>query len=403
MKVTTRITAAAFSLVIAAALWLPLLHLFFKADVSDYYCDEGIAPKARELAAEQLMLWTDPAQRADAIARMRASNAEWDFMGRTYLVLSLANMALREPAKKTQYLDIMDRIIDETVRLEKEEGIYHFLMPYARTGHFISSSKRSIFQDGEIALMLAARRLVEEKEEYRPLLTDRVETMTAQMKESPVLCGESYPDECWMFCNSVALAAIRIADVLDDSDHSEFMEQWIETAKKELVHKETGLLISYCSFGGSPYDGPEGSSIWMIAHCLQIVDPQFAQDQYGRAKAELAGRTLGFGYAREWPESWKNPADVDSGPIIPLLEISAGSSGLAFVAASAFNDREYLSGLLTSLNYGGFPVRKKGRLRYCASNQVGDAVLLYSMVLGPLWDEVTGREQEEHEKVPEDS
>ena len=28
---------------------------------------------------------------------------------------------------------------------------------------------------------------------------------------SPVLCVESYPDECWLFCNTIALAAIRAA------------------------------------------------------------------------------------------------------------------------------------------------------------------------------------------------
>ena len=61
------------------------------------------------------------------------------------------------------------------------------------------------------------------------------------------------------------------------------------------------------------------------------------------------------------------------------------------MGARAFNDRDYLSALLTTLNYGGFPVRRQGRLRYCASNQVGDAVLLYSMVLGPLWQEVERR------------
>ena len=55
--------------------------------------------------------------RSVEIAKMRASNAEWDFMGRTFLVLALANMSLREPASQPQYLTIMDTIIEETLRL----------------------------------------------------------------------------------------------------------------------------------------------------------------------------------------------------------------------------------------------------------------------------------------------
>ena len=55
----------------------------------------------------------------------------------------------------------------------------------------------------------------------------------------------------------------------------------------------------------------------MSAHMLRAVDPVFAEDQYRRAKKELARTILGFGYAREWPASHRGPEDVDSGPVIP--------------------------------------------------------------------------------------
>jgi hypothetical protein len=132
----------------------------------------------------------------------------------------------------------------------------------------------------------------------------------------------------------------------------------------------------------------------MIAHCLQLLDEGFARDQYDRARRQLSGRTLGFSYAREWPDSWKGPADIDSGPIIPFFEISAGSSGMAFIGASAFGDEPFLASLNATLDFAGFPSRKKGALRYCASNPVGDAALLYAATLGPIWQKVkAGRNQ----------
>ncbi|NIQ37910.1 MAG: hypothetical protein GTN81_04885 [Proteobacteria bacterium] len=70
--------------------------------------------------------------------------------------------------------------------------------------------------------MLAARRILEEKHSYRPLLTERVDVMVSRMAKNPVLSAESYPDESWVFCNTVALAAVRMADYLDGSDHSDF-------------------------------------------------------------------------------------------------------------------------------------------------------------------------------------
>ena len=42
----------------------------------------------------------------------------------------------------------------------------------------------------------------------------------------------------------------------------------------------------------------------------------------------------------------------------------------------------------TTLEFAAFPRRDKGRLKYCASNHVGDAVMLYSCVLGPVWQRV---------------
>ena len=126
----------------------------------------------------------------------------------------------------------------------------------------------------------------------------------------------------------------------------------------------------------------------MAAHCLQLIDPEFAADQYRRARKELGRGLLGFGYARECPVSRVGPPDVDSGPVIPWLDASPSASGLAVMGAAAFGDVDYFATLCTTLDFAGFPMERKGRLKYCASNQVGETVLLYAMVLGPAWKKI---------------
>jgi hypothetical protein len=86
--------------------------------------------------------------------------------------------------------------------------------------------------------------------------------------------------------------------------------------------------------------------------------------------------------------------DIDSGLVIPGLGISAGGSGLAFIGASSFKDLNFLKRLHTTVDFAGFPSKKEGRLKYCASNQVGDAVMLYACTLGPIWDQVKGGKHE---------
>lgn len=152
-----RVLVGTGSLVIATAIWLPSLHLFFSGRTDSYFAYEGVPPGAQMLAERHLRLWADPDLRKCEIDRMRRRNAEWDFMGRSFLAWSLANMALRDPDRTADYLGAMDRIIDETVAIEAERGHRFFLMAYGQTGRFVHPSQRSLFIDGEIALMLGLR------------------------------------------------------------------------------------------------------------------------------------------------------------------------------------------------------------------------------------------------------
>jgi hypothetical protein len=383
-----RILAGLAALLLAGLIWIPCLHWFFARSAADFHAPAGLSPQARRLAARHLQLWTEPQLREQELRKMRASNAEWDFMGRSFLVWSLANMGLRDPASRQIYLRTMDQITEETVRLEEREGMYFFLMPYAKGRPYAAQPAHSLFLDGEIAMMLASRRMLEEKAEYKPLLTARINAIVERLKQSPHLMLESYPEECWMFDHVVALDAVRMADYLDGSDHAALIRGWLAMARKKLTHRESGLLVSSFTPDGQVLDGPEGSTIWMVAHALQLLDEDFARDQYQRARKELGATTLGFSYAHEWPASWDGEADIDSGPIIPVFNISAGSSGMAFIGASAFEDGPFLSSLAATLDFAGFPTCKGGRLKYCASNQVGDAALLYAATLGPLWQKV---------------
>ena len=58
------------------------------------------------------------------------------------------------------------------------------------------------------------------------------------------------------------------------------------------------------------------------------------------------------------------------------------------VQASVLECVAVLDQLQTTLEFAAFPVERKGRRQYCASNQVGDAVLLYASVLGPVWEKI---------------
>lgn len=362
----------------ALALWLPNVHRL-----------HGSTPESR---AAFVRTSVEREVDAEENATMRAVNPEWDFMRRTFTVLALANVALasERQEERARLALAMDALVDDTLRVERERGQLHFLMSYGSRGPFRDAEGKSIFVDGELVMMMSARELVAPRSDYRQESRVRAARIERVMRRGPVLSGESYPNECWTFCNTTALAALVMLDRLEApqgrGDASMLASEWIARAKERLVDPRTGLLASSYTYDGVVLDGPEGSSIWMTAHNLLVLDPVFARDQYDRARRELGASVLGFGYAREWPRSSpaKN-ADVDSGPIVPFLDASAGSSGLAILGAAAFGDTAYRDELLASVSLVGFP-DARGRLR--ASNAVGDAVMFYALSYGPLYERV---------------
>lgn len=362
---------------VAAAVWLPCLHLFYAVD------DGERRTIVLGLTEARLEAWSRPAD----VASMRGVNPEWDFMNRTFTVLALAEQALEDgatPERRARLLVTIDTILDATLDAERR-GDHQFLLPYAKRGAFLDPEGRSVFVDGETLMMIAARQLVSRS---RPELADdarrRAERIARMMRRSPSLSAESYPNECWTFCNTTALAALAMHDRASGEDHHDLAKAWVAHARAHLVDPRTGILISSYTWDGKTLDNAEGSSIWMSAQNLLFVDESFARDQWTRARAELGVAFLGFGWAREWPRGAETRPDVDSGPIVPILDASAGSSGLAILGAAAFEDKPFERSLLASLGLAAFPVREGKTLRYRASNAVGDAVVLRALTFGPL-------------------
>jgi hypothetical protein len=361
------------SLLIATLIWLPCIHFLYAR-----------TPDARPLLKRQLALVDDPALGAREREPARRANPEWDLMGQTFVAWALANWALREPAHTDEALRAIDRTIEAILEMERTQGFRAYLLPYA---HGPYQRERSLFVDSEILLTMALRRLVRPSDtRWLEESRRRGQQIAEGFRQSPLL--ESYPDEGWTFDHAVALAGLHALDKLEGTNRYADEIASVLQRLRAMRDPASGLLISSFRINGGVLDGPEGSTLWMTLHCLSLVDPDFAKQQYQIARAELGAVFLGFAWAREWPKSARGERDIDSGPVVPLLDVSAGSSGLAFVAASTFGDRNYLEQLTATLDFAAFPVDDARGRKYAAANQVGDAVLLYALELGPAWEKL---------------
>ncbi len=410
----------AASVLLAGVLWALLASQVRISELSTgerlkrYAQLDNFEPEGRSTA--RMFLQKD--LRLDNERVLRAGNPEWSLLYRLFLALVHANIAVARETERgvPRSLAQLDAIVDDTLALERAHGQEHFLLPYVKRGAYVVGPGRSAFVDGEIALMVAARQLAaralraeqalrdsetvgrmggrltlpDERVDLTDELRARLGSLAERMRQSPVLCAESYPDECWTFCTLVTLCAMRALDVLDGSDaHRPLIVGWLALARTKLMDRETGLLISSFSQRGVRGDGPEGSTLWFAAHMLQVLDPTFAAQQYQRAKDALGISLFGLGFAREWPSGQGGAADIDVGTFVPWLEAGAASSGFAVLGAR-FGDRAYLHDLNTSISLFGQPSEEGGGLHFAAAGPMGNAVLLYALTQGPLWAYLAG-------------
>ncbi len=385
-------------LVLSTCAWVPCAHLFFHPRTADD--DTATITTLRTKVA---------ANDVSDFSRMRRDNPEWDLMGRLYLGLALANRAMAQTGsdegrdEAARDVGALDALLADTESELSRGGQGTFMLPYKDARPWVSTEGRSVFVDGEVLLLQSARALAAHEPPAESAKV-RAAAITRAMKDSPTLSAESYPDEAWTFCNTTGLAALAAFDAASAEagvpggaetarEHDALAASWVSMAKVRLTDPGTGLLITSYTRDGRVLQGPEGSSLFMVAHSLRFVDDALARDQYARTKAALIHEVAGFAYAEEWPAvpGAAPRADIDSGPIVPIFHASAGASGLSILSAHAFEDHVTASALERSLSFVGFPEHDgDGRAtRYLAGNPLGDALIVYARSFGPLLQRVS--------------
>ena len=348
----------------------------------------GPEHRLRALAEARIAPWEGGSM--DELLALRWMNPEYDLMARTFTALALGDLAIAWPDLwRDRALAALDAMIADTARQVSDRGPAWFLLPY--WGYRDNrGERRSLFVDSELLLMRAIRRFLGEDPAHAAASAELVSAIARTLVAAPAGMVESYPDECWVFDHASALVALKITAAMDGDTHADLRARWLETARSRLIDADTGMIVSATDWDGRVVQGPEGSTIWMTAHMLRLVDPDFARQQYTLARTLLGCAPLGFGYAREWRWGHSGHADVDSGPIVPLLGASPSSSGMAILAARSFGDLAFAAALDASLALAAGPHEADGKLVYRASNAVGDAVILAGLSTGPLWDAVGG-------------
>ncbi len=219
---------------------------------------------------------------------------------------------------------------------------------------------------GYAALALSLHRKVEPDPPWaadHERLLDRLEVAV----DRPLPQIETYPGETYPADIAAVLGALALGGRDVDAAVADFRER--------AVHPSTGLLYqSFDPRSGRPRDDPRGSGTAIAAYFLAPASPALSREL---TDALLDDRFLVVHGIREYPRDTSGWGDVDSGPVIMGLGVSA--TGFAMAGARMHGRRERFVRLHRTAGWFGLPVPTPSGRWYGSGGSLGNAILLAMM------------------------
>ncbi|TCK00348.1 hypothetical protein [Nocardia alba] len=205
---------------------------------------------------------------------------------------------------------------------------------------------------------------------------------------------QAYRGQAWPVDSTVAMASLRLHDKLFGARYTAVTDRWLEQAETRL-DPATGLLPHQVSpTDGSMLTGARATSQTVILRFLPEIDPAFATSQYTRYRDQFLAYPGGFGpVVREYPKGVDGSGDVDSGPLVAGISLSA--TVVAVGAARMNGDRALAAAIGAEGELIGLPVDLPWSKRYAFGLlPIGDAFVVWSSTARPLTEPPTtlGRE-----------
>ena len=198
---------------------------------------------------------------------------------------------------------------------------------------------------------------------------------------SPTGLIETYPGEAYPTDVAAVAAAIAVHGRATHADHTRVLTHWAARVLAVQIDPATHLVIQRMGArDGRAHDAPRGSGTALAAYFAGFADRHVAQvlaDGLFRHESTFGG----FGAIREYGEGHSGWGDVDSGPVV--LGVSVSATGFALAPARAHRYRDAFVRLYRTTDLFGAPVEEGGRRRFLSGGPIGDALLLALLTSGP--------------------
>jgi len=306
-------------------------------------------------------------------------DGEWDLVGCQMTVLGLSQVATRFPDTAEDYLPAMEVCLDWMLTPagrafgESAWGVDALADPAG----FDSLGPTQAWL-GYVGTALGAHRRLVPDSRYAAQHDAMVEGFAAALA-APVPTFRTYPGESYPADQAVVAGAVGLHDLaLGDDRWSETLADWEARFRVAAVDAETGMLVqSLAPNSGARVDGPRGSGTAFAAYFLSFSNPALSADLYSALEH---GRFLNYGGVREYPPGVSGWGDIDSGPV--LFGVSVSATGFGLAGARIHGDRARWQQSWRTATLFGVPIPRDGGRWFLTGGGLGNAILLAMFTAG---------------------
>jgi hypothetical protein len=318
-------------------------------------------------------------------------DGEWYLIAHMAAALGFAQTALEHPELAGEHAPLVARACD---RLLLPRGRAHDAEAWGEDPLATLDAPAERPRHGHLAflgyanLALSMERRVSPQSPHAAIGDAVTEALVRAFAASPTGLLESYPDETYPADNAAAVASIVLHDRAapaaaaqaaagGSTDHAAVVQRVLAALRARFTDAASGLLYQRVdSATGAPREGARASGTAMAAFVLGYAGPDAASPWWD-ALARQWDTVLGFGGVREFPPGARGAGDIDSGPVILGLGVSASAFGLAS-ARRAGDGARFRSGFASAWLFG-LPSEDGGALRFVSGGSLGN-VLLFAVM-----------------------
>jgi hypothetical protein len=321
---------------------------------------------------------------APAAAAFRTGSSrfdgEWALVTQQMAVLGLGQIALAHPQRRVAYLPTIQgcvkRLLDPKMTAFGEEA-------WNEQGLRALESKNGHAYLGYVNLALGMLRLLDPGTRHAALHDRLTASLARRLQAAPHHFIETYPGETYPADVAMAVGSIGLYDqVLGQAagqaagtGHRALLRDFAASFRAVAVDPRSGLAYQRLDPStGRATGAPRASGTALCVYAFSFADRELSRQLFDALAVGQRAALFGFGAVREYPPGHAGVGDIDSGPV--LLGVSVSATGFALAGARLFEERGLFTELYRTADLFGVPVGGAyGRL-FLSGGPLGNAILL---------------------------